>query len=310
MAKINSSSTDRVIYEVQLVTPRSLQARFEEWLRQHLDDMLQSPGFISATARRLEMHQDETRWLYRCTYLISDKAHLELYLRDRAPLMRADGPSRFGSDLKILSRRTSATHSPLDSAQEIVTLTTNRVELLGSSDKTFASSSTSSQKSATSTLDRQGFALQASLAARMATMASNYNFNPSGDDMPNGISTRLKKIRTELHRLTASATASTQIDKLRSELQRLTNEIVKRGEVEVAHVEKTVKQVKRRVAKLQSQIEAEVGKLSKMVSRLPRQTGFGSAPQRSRSASANSTQKRAKARGKKAKTTKKRVAKR
>ncbi len=269
---------NRVIYEVQLLTPTKIQEPFEAWLRQHLEDMLQSPGFLSAEAKRLELYQDEAHSLYRCTYWVCDEAHLQRYFAERAPKMRVDGPSRFGQDLRILSRRNWSPGSTIDSATSIATLTKSLSNSLSTSNKTQGSLSTSMQKSVNPAHARGG---STAWPTHSAT-ASNFNLIPPGDEMPNGISTRLKKIRTELQRLTASATASAQIDKLRSELQRLTNEIVKRGEVEVAHVEKTVKQVKRRVTKLQSQIEAEVGKLSKMVSRLPRQTGFAPAARKSR----------------------------
>lgn len=291
LAGFNSNS--QVIYEVQLVTPRILESRFETWLVQHLADMLQSPGFMSAEALRLELHGDEASWLYRCTYIICDEAHLQRYFSERAPQMRADGPARFGQDLKILSRRTWSLNTQLDSATCIGKLESASAHTPSTSDKTESVDSTSTEKSASS---EHGVARRSSMRrpetpsssepAFHSKLHSNFdanvdtseNLSPTGVNMPNGISTRLNKIRNELQRLSASA----QIDKLRSELQRLTNEIVKRGEAEVAQVEKTVKQVKRRVTKLQSQIEAEVGKLSQMVSRLPRQSGFAKTGKKAR----------------------------
>lgn len=72
---------------------------------------------------------------------------------------------------------------------------------------------------------------------------------------------KFAKIKLELQKITHFAHVQT----LKKELSRLTAEIRKRGESEVATIEKSVRQVRTRIQKLQKQIEKEVAKIRKQV---------------------------------------------
>lgn len=73
--------------------------------------------------------------------------------------------------------------------------------------------------------------------------------------------TRFSKIKTELQKITHLDHVQT----LKKELKRLTIEIRKRGETEVAVIERNVRRVRTRIQKLQKQIETELLRIRKQV---------------------------------------------
>jgi hypothetical protein len=97
-----------VIYEVNLEADAGIEAAFDTWLRDHIADMLQLPGFRSA-----EILGDSAptpgRIRRTVQYRLADQASLDQYLREHAPRMRAQGVARFGeqysADRRVLAHR-------------------------------------------------------------------------------------------------------------------------------------------------------------------------------------------------------------
>jgi hypothetical protein len=97
-----------VIYEVNLEADAGIEAAFDTWLRDHVADMLQLPGFQAA-----EILSDSSapggRVRRTVQYRLRDQAALDDYLQFHAPRMRAQGVERFGdryaADRRILAHR-------------------------------------------------------------------------------------------------------------------------------------------------------------------------------------------------------------
>jgi hypothetical protein len=97
---------DTVLYEVNLEADAAIERPFDTWLRDHVADMLQLPGFLSA-----EVFGDSSapagRIRRTVQYRMRNQAALEQYLREQAPAMRARGVALFG-DKFTATRRTLA----------------------------------------------------------------------------------------------------------------------------------------------------------------------------------------------------------
>lgn len=83
-----------VIYEVNLSVDADVIESFDEWLHQHMQEMLAIPGFISASTSLPDV-SDENR-KHRCVqYRLSDQASLDDYLEHHAERMRAKADLEF-----------------------------------------------------------------------------------------------------------------------------------------------------------------------------------------------------------------------
>jgi len=97
-----------VIYEVNLEADAAIEAAFDTWLRDHIADMLQLPGFRAA-----EILGDRSappgRVRRIVQYRLTDQASLDEYLRLHAPRMRARGVElfgdRFSAERRVLAHR-------------------------------------------------------------------------------------------------------------------------------------------------------------------------------------------------------------
>ena len=92
-----------VIYEVTVHARAAIAEAFLEWLRGHIDLIVQLPGFQGAELNALVTESTaEKSWCVR--YRLRDRAALDDYLRDHAPQMRADGIARFGDAFRAERR--------------------------------------------------------------------------------------------------------------------------------------------------------------------------------------------------------------
>ena len=86
---------ETVLYEVNLDADAAIAGPFDTWLRDHIADVLQFDGFLSA-----EILDDDTapedRIRRIVQYRLRDQAALDAYLREQAPRMRAQGVEKFG----------------------------------------------------------------------------------------------------------------------------------------------------------------------------------------------------------------------
>jgi Protein of unknown function (DUF3667)/Domain of unknown function (DUF4286) len=97
-----------VIYEVNLEADAAIETAFDTWLRDHIADMLQLPGFRAAEI--LGDRSAPTGRIRRTVqYRLADQASLDTYLAVHAPRMRARGAELFGdryaADRRILAHR-------------------------------------------------------------------------------------------------------------------------------------------------------------------------------------------------------------
>ncbi len=97
-----------VIYEVNLEADAEIEAAFDTWLRDHIADMLQLPGFRAA-----EVLSDASaapgKVRRTVQYRLTDQAALDRYLREHAPSMRTRGAALFGerytAERRVLAHR-------------------------------------------------------------------------------------------------------------------------------------------------------------------------------------------------------------
>ncbi len=110
-----SGRTDgEVVYEVECSLDPSIVAEFDAWLPGHVQMVLESPGFLGAELLRPVDAAPDGRVHRVNRYRVRDRAALETYLEQRAPVLRQDGAVRFG-DRASYTRRvyaSTATHAP------------------------------------------------------------------------------------------------------------------------------------------------------------------------------------------------------
>jgi Protein of unknown function (DUF3667)/Domain of unknown function (DUF4286) len=98
-----NDDNESVVYEVNLEADAAIAGPFDTWLRDHIADMLQFQGFLSA-----EILDDpgappgKIRRIVQ--YRLRDQAALDRYLRDEAPRMRQDGVDKFGDGFSAQRR--------------------------------------------------------------------------------------------------------------------------------------------------------------------------------------------------------------
>jgi hypothetical protein len=96
-------SAGDVIYEVDLEADAAIEGPFDTWLRDHIADLLQFPGFLSA-----EILADGStipgRIRRTVQYRLRDQAALDDYLLNHAPRMQAGGVTLFGDRFSTVRR--------------------------------------------------------------------------------------------------------------------------------------------------------------------------------------------------------------
>ena len=96
-------SPSGVTYEVELEADAAIEKNFDTWLRDHVADVLQFDGFLSAEI--LAADADSPARVRRMVrYRLRDRAALDDYLRDHAARMDAQGVERFGGRISTEQR--------------------------------------------------------------------------------------------------------------------------------------------------------------------------------------------------------------
>ncbi|HSQ70562.1 MAG TPA: DUF4286 family protein [Steroidobacteraceae bacterium] len=96
-------SPSGVTYEVELEADAAIEKNFDTWLRDHVADVLQFDGFLSAEILTADADSpDHVRRIVR--YRLRDRAALDDYLRDHAARMDAQGVERFGGRISTEQR--------------------------------------------------------------------------------------------------------------------------------------------------------------------------------------------------------------
>jgi Protein of unknown function (DUF3667)/Domain of unknown function (DUF4286) len=94
---------ETVVYEVSLDAEAAIEVPFDTWLRDHVADVLQFDGFLSAEILGDGMATDG-RIRRIVQYRLRNQAALDAYLRDHAPRMRAQGIEKFGERYTVERR--------------------------------------------------------------------------------------------------------------------------------------------------------------------------------------------------------------
>lgn len=101
---VPDDDNETVLYEVNLEADAAIEAPFDTWLRDHIADMLQIQGFLSA-----EILDDASappgRIRRIVQYRLSNQAALDRYLHEQAPAMREHGVTLFGDRFTTERRR-------------------------------------------------------------------------------------------------------------------------------------------------------------------------------------------------------------
>src|SRR5690606_23409873 len=103
--------TTSLVYEVTVSVDRAILDEFDAWLEQHIREMLELPGFISAETFESEAGSPDRVGRIVHYVLESDDA-LEEYLAGPAEEMRRAGALRFGDRLEASRRVLRPAHAP------------------------------------------------------------------------------------------------------------------------------------------------------------------------------------------------------
>ena len=91
-----ADDNETVLYEVNLEAEAGIEAPFDTWLRDHIADVLQFDGFLSAEVLDDDAEAPAGRVRRTVLYRLRDRAALDAYLQDHAPRMRQQGVEKFG----------------------------------------------------------------------------------------------------------------------------------------------------------------------------------------------------------------------
>lgn len=83
-----------ILYEVRIAIDQEFADEYRMWLDAHMREIVALPGFEFAEMLREEANAG--RAVFVCHYWLEGRDALELYLREHAPRLRADGIARFG----------------------------------------------------------------------------------------------------------------------------------------------------------------------------------------------------------------------
>lgn len=104
----HTDDNDTVLYEVNLEADAAITGPFDTWLRDHVADMLQLDGFLSAEIL-VDAAPPSGRVRRTVQYRLRDQVALDGYLREHAPQMRQRGVvlfgDRFSADRRVLAHR-------------------------------------------------------------------------------------------------------------------------------------------------------------------------------------------------------------
>ena len=97
-----------VVYEVNLDLDATIRGEYLAWLAAHVEQICALPGFTGAVVFEVtDPPPAPGRASLSVQYRLVDQAALDVYLRDHAPRLRAEGLARFGTRFRA-SRRVLA----------------------------------------------------------------------------------------------------------------------------------------------------------------------------------------------------------
>lgn len=95
----------KTVYEVNIEIDASAHDDYRVWLHGHIAEILALPGFTGAKVFEiLEPPPSAGRMGLCVQYALKSRELLDVYLRDHAPRLRADGLARFGDRFQATRR--------------------------------------------------------------------------------------------------------------------------------------------------------------------------------------------------------------
>lgn len=89
-----------ILYEVNIELEKQIEGKFLSWLKDHITEVCQAGGFISAQIFRVADKES----CFSIHYLIENRDKLEIYLKNHAPKLRQKGIDQFGDKFKANRR--------------------------------------------------------------------------------------------------------------------------------------------------------------------------------------------------------------
>ncbi|HAU1181932.1 TPA: DUF4286 family protein [Legionella pneumophila] len=94
-----------VIYEVNLTIDPEIFVQFQAWLKKHVAEIIQFPGFMQACILKQEKETKSDKEKLTVQYQLDNRDNLSRYLSELAPKMREEGihlfQAKFFADRRI-----------------------------------------------------------------------------------------------------------------------------------------------------------------------------------------------------------------
>jgi len=92
-----------ITFEVNVKILKEIESDYVEWTLQHMKQVLEVEGFISAQMRKLENESNEF-YFYSICYIALNKVKIDLYFKNNAQTLRQSGIDKFGDKWSIERR--------------------------------------------------------------------------------------------------------------------------------------------------------------------------------------------------------------
>lgn len=98
-----------LIYEVNVAVQNDSAAEYAEFLKGHIQEVLKNAGFKAADWW-VRQASDESaqgmdgKTLWTIHYQVENREHLDRYLKEKAPALRAEAVDRFGDRFAVTRR--------------------------------------------------------------------------------------------------------------------------------------------------------------------------------------------------------------
>ncbi|WP_392536336.1 DUF4286 family protein [Legionella sp. 227] len=103
-----------VIYEVNLAIDGDIYPQFQIWLKKHVKEMLQIPGFIQASVLKPEHEETVEQEQLTVQYQLENRDFLNVYFAEFAQKMREEGlnlfKDKFSAQRRIFEVQTNFLH--------------------------------------------------------------------------------------------------------------------------------------------------------------------------------------------------------
>lgn len=93
-----------LIYEVNIEVEKSVSGRYEEWLKPHIEALLQTGCFTGAKSFKKVSDPGDPDMHYTVHYYSSNFNSVDNYLKNYAPAFRADAEKNFSGKMRATRR--------------------------------------------------------------------------------------------------------------------------------------------------------------------------------------------------------------